>query len=77
MEAGGEFSANMRRLYSYFDHRLFQSNLQKDESGVREVHRHITQIRDAWAEMLQKNGGNATPSDSDTAHFRLPESAFA
>ncbi|HYG21642.1 MAG TPA: flagellar export chaperone FliS [Verrucomicrobiae bacterium] len=52
MEGGGEFANTLRDLYEYFDRRLWESNLQKQPDGVREVIRHITVLRDAWAAML-------------------------
>ncbi len=53
LEAGGEFARTMRRLYEYFDRRLAESNFKKDESGVKEVIRHLTELRNAWAQMLE------------------------
>lgn len=58
MEAGGEFSANLRRLYDYLDRRLLDSNLKKEDTGIRETLQRITTLRDAWATML--NGNNPT-----------------
>lgn len=54
MTAGGEFSSTMRGLYTYFDRRLQDSNIQKEETGLREVIARLTVVRDAWAEMLSK-----------------------
>jgi flagellar secretion chaperone FliS len=56
MEAGGEFSTTMRRLYRYFDDQLIQSNLNKDAEGIRVVIRLLTTLRDSWAEMLAGRG---------------------
>jgi flagellar secretion chaperone FliS len=56
MEKGGEFAATLRRLYDYFDRRLWESNVQKRRDGIEEVIRHLTVIRDAWATMLNGNG---------------------
>ena len=52
MEQGGEFARTMRRLYNYFERRLWESNLQKKQQGVEEVIHHLTVLRDAWAAML-------------------------
>ncbi|MGB9602516.1 MAG: flagellar export chaperone FliS [Verrucomicrobiia bacterium] len=56
MEAGGEFAANMRRLYEYMDWRLMTSNFKKEESGIVEIIGYLTTLRDAWAEMLRNQG---------------------
>jgi len=55
MEQGGECAATLRQLYEYFDRRLWESNLQKKSSGVKEVIAHLTELRDAWATMLSRN----------------------
>jgi flagellar protein FliS len=54
LELGGEFARTMRQLYNYFDRRIRESNLRKEPTGVQEVIRHLTELRDAWAAMLQK-----------------------
>ena len=56
---GGEFARRMRSLYDYFDRCLQESNMHKSEPGILEVLKHVTILRDAWAEMLQQGGGNA------------------
>ncbi|MEW6304177.1 MAG: flagellar export chaperone FliS [Verrucomicrobiota bacterium] len=56
MEAGGEFSATMRRLYDYLDRRLLDSNLRKDDAGIRETINRLTALRDAWSAMLNGDG---------------------
>jgi flagellar protein FliS len=55
MEAGGEFSERLRGLYTYFDRRLQESNVQKEHSGIREVLQRLGVLRNAWAEMLAKS----------------------
>lgn len=57
MVEGGEFSEKLRGLYDYFDRRLQESNISKTETGVLEVIKHVTVLRDAWSEMMQ-GGGN-------------------
>jgi flagellar protein FliS len=59
MQDGGEFAANMRRLYDYLERRIWESNLKKNSAGVGEAIRHLTVLRDAWATMLAGQG--ATP----------------
>lgn len=63
LEQGGEFAATMRRLYDYMDSRLHESNLRKKDDGIIEVIKRLTTIREAWAEMLQKNGAGVETPD--------------
>jgi flagellar secretion chaperone FliS len=64
LDQGGEFAGTMRRLYDYFDRRLRESNIRKDPAGVKEIIQHLTELRDAWAAMLQNECATlgATPS---------------
>lgn len=64
LEKGGECAANLRRLYDYLDRRLVESNRSKKEDGIIEVIERLTVLRDAWAEMLQKNGSGTDLPDS-------------
>jgi flagellar protein FliS len=68
MELGGEFSATMRRLYNYYDSQLSKSNLQKDPTGVQLVIRLLTEIRNAWSEMLS---GRSTSQVDQHADLQL------
>ena len=70
MERGGECAATLRRLYDYFERRLLESNLKKNRSGVEEVIRHLTVLRDAWAAMLA-----TCATDSPVEERSLPEAA--
>jgi flagellar protein FliS len=59
MEQGGEFAANMRRLYDYLERRIWESNLKKNSTGIGEAIGHLTVLRDAWATMLNNQGSPA------------------
>jgi flagellar protein FliS len=59
MNQGGEFAATLRRLYNYMDRRLQEANQFKQEDGIMDVIRRLTILRNAWSEMLQKNGASA------------------
>lgn len=64
-QAGGEFATTMARLYDYYNRRLLEANLRKDPAPIAEVEGLLGQVRDAWAEMLRKEGatvGLAEPS---------------
>ena len=62
MSEGGEFAQKMRGLYDYLDRRLQESNVSKAEPGILEALKHVTVLRDAWAEMMQKGGGTVDTS---------------
>lgn len=68
MEQGGDFASTLRRLYDYFDRRLWESDVQKKADGVEEVIRHVTVLRDAWATMLNNQG---MPAAAATPAFAL------
>jgi flagellar protein FliS len=54
MEAGGEISANFRRLYNYFHSRLRQANLKKQKEPLAETILRLRVLRDSWAEMIRR-----------------------
>ena len=56
LQDGGELARTLRNLYHYFEDRLLKSNFKKTRDGVDEVIRHLRPLRDAWAEMLKKQG---------------------
>jgi flagellar secretion chaperone FliS len=59
LTAGGEFAHTMHRLYDYHSRRLLEANVQKRVEPVIEVERLLRELRDAWAEMLNKQGSTA------------------
>ena len=56
IEQGGELAMTLRKLYDYMDRRLMEANLKKDKATVKEVHRRLAVLRDAWAQMLTGQG---------------------
>lgn len=67
MEQGGEVAATLRRLYDYFDRRIWESNVQKRREGIDEVIRHMSELREAWATILNKSEPAATETESETS----------
>lgn len=61
LEQGRELASTLRALYNYMDRRLFESNLQKSPEGLREVRKLLTELRDAWSDMLQGKAKTASP----------------
>jgi flagellar secretion chaperone FliS len=55
---GGQLAVTLHNLYDYMDNLLYESNQYKKEEGITDVIRRLNILRDAWYEMLQKNGAN-------------------
>jgi flagellar protein FliS len=62
-KAGGEVAANLDQLYDYYNRRLFEANFKKDVTPVIEVEGLLRELRDGWAEMLdrKRNADDAPP----------------
>jgi flagellar secretion chaperone FliS len=73
---GGELAATLRRLYEYMDWRLMQSNIKKEEEGLKDVIRRLTVLREAWTSMLQDQQPSARSAAVPQAS-RLPDLAVA
>jgi flagellar protein FliS len=59
VEAGGQLAETLRNLYTYFEHRLVESNLKKSRQGIDEVIPMLRDLRDAWFKMLSGTTVNA------------------
>jgi flagellar protein FliS len=54
MAEGGEIALHLRRLYTYMDRRLQESNQVKQREGIDDVIERLRVLRDTWAQMLQQ-----------------------
>ncbi|HEX8786313.1 MAG TPA: flagellar export chaperone FliS [Telluria sp.] len=54
LKAGGEIAENLDALYDYMSRRLFQANLKNDVAIVEEVHRLLSELREAWVAIGDK-----------------------
>lgn len=60
MKIGGEFADTMYRLYDFVNEQLMQANLKKLQEPLRDSQRIISELRGAWAEMLNQQSSAAT-----------------
>lgn len=56
LERGGECAESLRPLYDHFESKILESNIKKQPEGARDVIKHLTVLRDAWAGMLAGQG---------------------
>ena len=54
--AGGKLAQDLDDVYQYVNSRLLMANVKKDASLVNEAAKVLTQIRDGWAEVVEKHG---------------------
>jgi flagellar protein FliS len=47
-EVGGQIAASLDSLYEYMSKRLFTANLKNEPEALEEVHKLLSDIRDAW-----------------------------
>jgi flagellar secretion chaperone FliS len=76
MKEGGELAVTLRRLYDYMDWRLTQSNVKKEEEGLKDVIGRLTVLRESWASMLQNQAHPAGMAAAEQPPL-LPELAVA
>lgn len=66
MSVPGELPGTLYRLYDYVLHNLQQANLKKDPKTIDEADKVISELREAWAEMLTQSpeGQSSAPPNS-------------
>lgn len=67
LQEGGELAQTLRRLYEYFDQRLHEANLRKEQTGINEVIERISVLRDAWSQMLLHQGAGPDQAGDKSA----------
>jgi len=75
LDVGGEFGPLMERLYDYYLRRLTEANLKKVPEPVAEVEELLRQIRNAWAEMLRRDGAEGSSSEGAAIAGAMPAGA--
>ena len=62
MEAGGEISVNLRRLYDFILDRLLYANMSNDEEAFDHVEGVLEILRNAWRQIEKKSAVEVTPN---------------
>jgi flagellar protein FliS len=71
MSVPGDLPGTLYRLYDYVLTNLQQANLTKDIKKVEESDKVISELREAWAEMLTQNPENTQASGSQPGSISL------
>lgn len=58
MEQGGEIAQNLFRLYLFFNDRLMEGNVKKEDAPLTEVKQLMTDLRDAWKQIENTSAGS-------------------
>jgi flagellar protein FliS len=57
-EKGGDMAQNLFALYMYFNRQLMLANIKKDQKPVAGVLFMLRELRQAWAQAIQKEKGS-------------------
>ena len=71
MTVPGDLPGTLYRLYDYVLTNLQQANLTKDIQKVVESDKVISELREAWAEMLTQNPENSSSTGSQPGSISL------
>ena len=66
MSVPGELPGTLYRLYDYVLHQLQQANLHKKAETIDEADKVISELREAWAEMLIQNPSEGSSPSADS-----------
>lgn len=55
----GEISVNLEQLYEFINRRLVEANVKKDTAPLGEALNLLQELRDAWAQIVQGDGGGS------------------
>ena len=71
MSVPGDLPGTLYRLYDYVMHNLQQANLNKEVKPIDEADKVISELREAWAEMLTQNPEDTPSPDQQSGSLSL------
>ncbi|MFN3604929.1 MAG: flagellar export chaperone FliS [Leptonema sp. (in: bacteria)] len=54
MDEGGEIAKNLFNIYAYIKKRLLEGNVKKDAEILKEIIKHLKNLRSAWEEAIKR-----------------------
>jgi flagellar protein FliS len=67
LERGGELAAELDRLYNYISARLLDITVTRDATAIDEVHKLMTTLRNAWADLAAQGAAAAAAAGTSPA----------
>lgn len=61
-EKGGDIAQGLFSLYMFFNQHMMEANLKKDYTMLRSVHGHLSELRGAWNQIINKSGKSSQAS---------------
>ena len=52
-EKGGEIAENLFSLYMFFNQQLMDANVNKNPQPIKNVHKMVSELREAWGEIIK------------------------
>jgi len=62
-EKGGEIAENLFSLYMFFNQQLMNANVNKDPQPIKNVHKMVSELREAWAEIIKNPSSSGKSSE--------------
>ena len=69
-EAGGEIATNLDSLYEYIANRLLEANLNNRMEYLEEAQQLLSDLKDAWETIGEKDSENVAQPDTDEAAYQ-------
>ncbi len=71
MEQGGEIAQNLFNIYAYLKKRLIEGNIKKDPEILREIIKHLSNLKSAWEEAIKKVPVKPAVSERQASGFSI------
>jgi flagellar protein FliS len=55
----GEISQRLFSIYMYMNNKLIEGNIKKDSKPLKEVRKHLEELRDAWFQAAKSVAGDS------------------
>jgi len=61
-DKGGDIAQSLFSLYMFFNRQMMEANMQKDVKPLKSVRGQLAELREAWDQIINKNGNGKQSS---------------